>query len=123
MINNNEPKSIEFTEDSEFPNFDEFISDKKIVTSDYEILNPNIREGSNNIIDDEFVRYYSYLCSLIYYKKYPKEERPDDILELTKALFYEKTYDAKDNLMFIEDCEDWNYERFTDQRNFMYYLL
>ena len=63
-------------------------------------------KGTNNIIDDEFVRYYSYLCSLIYYKKYPEEERPDDILEFTKVLFYEKKQDAKYNLQFIEDCFD-----------------
>ena len=77
---------------------------RKIDTEWTDILWPY--KGSNNIIDDEFVRYYSYLCSLIYYKKYPKEERPNDILELTKVLFYEKTSDAKDNLMFIEDCFD-----------------
>ena len=66
-------------------------------------------KGANNIIDDEFVRYYSYLCSLIYYKKYPKEERPDDILEFTKVLFFEKYSDAKDNLLFVEECFDcWN---------------
>jgi hypothetical protein len=77
---------------------------RKIDTEWTDILWPY--KGSNNIIDDEFVRYYSYLCSLIYYKKYPKEERPNDILELTKVLFYEKSSDAKDNLMFIEDCFD-----------------
>lgn len=62
--------------------------------------------GADNIIDDEFVRYYTYLCSLIYYKNYPEEERPDDILELTKVLFSEKREDAKANLQFVEDCFD-----------------
>lgn len=62
--------------------------------------------GTNNIIDDEFVRYYTYLCSLIYYKKYPEEERPDDILEFTKILFSEKKEDTKANLQFIEDYFD-----------------
>ena len=62
--------------------------------------------GTDNIIDDEFVRYYSYLCSLIYYKNYPEEDRPDDILELTKILFSEKREDAKANLQFIEDFID-----------------
>ena len=62
--------------------------------------------GSDNIIDDEFVRYYSYLCSLIYYKNYPEEDRPNDILELTKILFSEKKQDAKANLQFIEDYFD-----------------
>ena len=62
--------------------------------------------GADNIIDDEFVRYYTYLCSLIYYKNYPEEEKPDDILELTKVLFSEKKEDAKANLQFVEDCFD-----------------
>ena len=62
--------------------------------------------GSDNIIDDEFVRYYSYLCSLIYYKNYPEEDRPNDILELTKILFSEKKQDAKANLQFVEDYFD-----------------
>ena len=77
---------------------------RKIDTEWTDILWPY--KGTNNIIDDEFVRFYSYLCSLIYYKKYPKEERPDDILEFTKVLFFEKTSDAKDNLLFIEECFD-----------------
>lgn len=62
--------------------------------------------GADNIIDDEFVRYYTYLCSLIYYKKYPEEERPNDILEFTKILFSEKKDDAKTNLQFVEECFD-----------------
>lgn len=77
---------------------------RKIDTEWTDILWPY--KGANNIIDDEFVKYYSYLCSLIYYKKYPKEERPDDILEFTKVLFFEKSSDAKDNLLFVEECFD-----------------
>ena len=77
---------------------------RKIDTEWTDVLWPY--KGANNIIDDEFVKYYLYLCSLIYYKKYPKEDRPDDILELTKALFFEKTSDAKENLLFVEDCFD-----------------
>lgn len=62
--------------------------------------------GDNNIIDDEFVRYFSYLCSLIYYKKYADQEIPEDIFDLVQALFVEKE-DALDNVTFIEkgfDC-------------------
>lgn len=77
---------------------------RKIDTEWTDILWPY--KGANNIIDDEFVKYYSFLCSLIYYKKYPKEERPDDILEFTKVLFFEKSSDAKDNLLFVEECFD-----------------
>lgn len=89
--------------DEENPNLSKDLS-RKIDTVWTDILWPY--KGSNNIIDDEFVRYYSYLCSLIYYKKYPEEIIPDDILELTKALFSEKKTDAKVNLKFIEDSFD-----------------
>ena len=87
-------------EGSELP----YILSRKIDTDWTDILWPY--KGSNNIIDDEFVRYYSYLCSLIYYKKYPEEEIPDDILELTKVLFSEKKNYARENLQFIEDSFD-----------------
>ena len=66
-------------------------------------------KGDNDIIDDEFVRYYRYLCAIIYYKKYPTEQIPEDIFDLTKALFCDKENDAFDNLLFIEkafDCLD-----------------
>ena len=63
-------------------------------------------KGDNYIIDDEFVRYYKYLCAILYYKKYPFESIPNDIFDLTKTLFYIKTDDAKDNILFIEDSLD-----------------
>lgn len=63
-------------------------------------------KGDNNIIDDEFVRYFKYLCAIIYYKRYPAEAIPDDIFDLTKELFLEKKEDAKDNLSFIEESFD-----------------
>lgn len=63
-------------------------------------------KGDNNIIDDEFVRFYKYLCTLLYYMKYPLETVPEDIFDMTKALFYEKTDDAKANLLFIEESFD-----------------
>lgn len=63
-------------------------------------------KGENNIIDDEFVRFYKYLCAILYYKKYPLEPIPEDIFDLTKTLFYEKADDARDNLHFIEESFD-----------------
>ena len=65
-------------------------------------------KGANNIIDDEFVKYYCYLCSIIFYKKYP-DERPEenvDALKLTKILFKDKVSDAAENLKFIEKSFD-----------------
>lgn len=62
--------------------------------------------GDNNIIDEEFVRYYKYLCAILYHKKYPKELIPEDIFDLTRELFQEKKSDAKDNLLFIEESFD-----------------
>lgn len=65
--------------------------------------------GTNNIIDDEFVKYYCYLCAIIFYKKYP-EERPEDsldVLKLTKIIFKEKNVDdILENVKFIEDSFD-----------------
>lgn len=63
-------------------------------------------KGENNIIDDEFVRYYKYICAIIYYKKYPDETIPEDIFDLTKELFLEKKEDARENLSFIEKSFD-----------------
>lgn len=62
--------------------------------------------GENNIIDKKFVRYYKYLCAIIYYKKYQTEAVPDDIFDLTRELFCEKSGDVKDNLLFIEQSFD-----------------
>ena len=59
--------------------------------------------GSNNIIDDEFIHFYRYLCAIIYYKKYPTETLPEDIFKLTKALFLERgEEDIINNLKFVE---------------------
>lgn len=80
---------------------------RKIDLSWTDILWPY--KGDNDIIDDEFVRYYRYICAIIYYKKYPTEHIPEDIFDLTKALFCDKENDALDNLLFIEkafDCLD-----------------
>lgn len=63
-------------------------------------------KDKDNTIDDKFVRYYKYLCSIIYYKKYPNEEIPQDIFDLTKELFFEKRDDVSDNLLFIEEGFD-----------------
>lgn len=77
---------------------------KKIDIAWTDILWPY--KGDNNIIDDEFVRYYKYLCAIIFYKKYPTESIPDDIFDLTRDLFLEKKEDAKENLAFIEKSFD-----------------
>lgn len=64
-------------------------------------------KGANNVIDDEFVRFYKYLCAVIYYKKYPEESIPTDIFRLTKALFNDKGDDEKmKNLEFIAETFD-----------------
>lgn len=63
-------------------------------------------KGDNDIIDDEFIKYFRYLCAVICYKKYPNEQIPEDIFDLTKALFSDKKDDAMDNLLFIENAFD-----------------
>ena len=77
---------------------------RKIDLSWTDILWPY--KGDNDIIDDEFIKYFRYLCAVIYYKKYPTEQIPEDIFELTKALFSDKKDDAMDNLLFIENAFD-----------------
>jgi len=77
---------------------------KKIDISWTDILWPY--KGDNNIIDDEFVRYYKYICAILCYKKYPTERIPNDIFDLTKMLFFEKKDDAKNNLSFVEESFD-----------------
>lgn len=77
---------------------------RKIDLSWTDILWPY--KGDNDIIDDEFIKYFRYLCAVIYYKKYPNEQIPEDIFDLTKALFSDKKDDAMDNLLFIENAFD-----------------
>ena len=80
---------------------------RKIDLSWTDILWPY--KGDNDIIDDEFIKYFRYLCAIIYYKKYSTEQIPEDIFDLTKALFADKKEEAMDNLLFIEntfDCLD-----------------
>lgn len=78
-------------------------------------------KGDNNIIDDEFIRYYKYLCAIIYYKRYPSETIPDDIFDLTKELFFEKGNDAKSNLSFIEESFDC-LENIDIEQSFEFFL-
>lgn len=77
---------------------------RKIDLSWTDILWPY--KGENDVIDDEFVKYYKYLCALLFYKKYPTETIPEDIFDLTKELFHEKSDDVKTNLAFIENAFD-----------------
>ncbi len=77
---------------------------RKIDLSWTDILWPY--KGDNDIIDDEFIKYFRYLCAVICYKKYPNEQIPEDIFDLTKALFSDKKDDAMDNLLFIENAFD-----------------
>lgn len=77
---------------------------RKIDLSWTDILWPY--KGDNDIIDDEFIKYFRYLCAVIYYKKYSTEQIPEDIFDLTKALFADKQDGAMDNLLFIENAFD-----------------
>ena len=77
---------------------------RKIDLSWTDILWPY--KGDNDIIDDEFIKYFRYLCAIIYYKKHSTEQIPEDIFDLTKALFADKKEEAMDNLLFIENAFD-----------------
>lgn len=62
-------------------------------------------KDENNIIDNAFVRYFTYVCALIYYKYYPEQEMPGDIFDLVNELFA-KSADAHRNLDFVEQAFD-----------------
>lgn len=66
------------------------------------------KEVGENIIDEEFISYFMFLCDIIYYKNW-ELERKDNILDIAHQLFSNKCENAKDNIEFIIkgfDC--WN---------------
>lgn len=63
-------------------------------------------KDEDNVIDDCFVRFFRYLCALIYWRRYPDESMPDDLFDLTRTLFLDKAADAVDNAVFVEEVMD-----------------
>lgn len=63
-------------------------------------------KGDNNIIDDEFIRYFKYVSSLLYYKNYQEKNIPTDVFDIVRDLFADNENDSKENLDFIESSFD-----------------
>lgn len=63
--------------------------------------------GGNNIIDDEFLNYFKYICSLIYYKNGEStQDKSFDEFDLLENLFSLSNEHAKENVFFVEKMFD-----------------
>lgn len=60
--------------------------------------------GDNQIIDDEFVRYFHFICDLINYMT----DSPliDNPFEMVKQMFSKSNHNAKENILYIEKLFD-----------------
>lgn len=71
----------------------------------YRNVNTEIGE---NIIDEEFIAYFMFLCDIIYYKNW-ELERKENLLDIAHQLFSNECENAEDNIKFIItgfDCWD-----------------
>lgn len=63
--------------------------------------------GDNNIIDDEFLRYFYFICSVIYYKAgLSTRDRSSDVFDLLKDLFSTSNGNAEANIQLLESYFD-----------------
>lgn len=60
--------------------------------------------GDNNIIDDEFLRYFHFLCDILNYKN--EEKLIEDPFIMVQSMFSCSNNDAKENLLYIEKLFD-----------------
>lgn len=60
--------------------------------------------GDNQIIDDEFIRYFHFVCDLINYKM--DSQLIDDPFEMVKQMFSSSNQHAKENVLYIEKLFD-----------------
>ena len=63
--------------------------------------------GDNNIIDDEFIRYFKFICSILYYKAgQSTRNKSSDAFDLLKDLFSTANENAVANVEFLESYFD-----------------
>lgn len=63
--------------------------------------------GDNNIIDDEFIRYFKFICSILYYKAgQSTRNKSSDVFDLLKDLFSTANENAVANVEFLESYFD-----------------
>lgn len=60
--------------------------------------------GDNNIIDEEFMRYFRFVSDLLYYQKGRSLE--SDEFKLAKSLYGKDNPEAHDNLVFLKNAFD-----------------
>lgn len=76
----------------------------------------------DNIIDDEFLRYFKFICDVIYYRKGTSaSDRGKDVFELLKLYSSSKSKDAEENIKTLErffDC--WlNIPKYSSPEEFL----
>ena len=78
--------------------------------------------GDNNIIDDEFIRYFKFICSILYYKAgQSTRNKSSDVFDLLKDLFSTANENAIANIEFLESYFDcWT--NLPDQKSPAQYL-
>lgn len=84
--------------------------------------NSNTGSLDDNIIDDEFLRYFKFICDVIYYRKeISAGNRGKDVFELLDLYSSSKSEDAEENIKTLErffDC--WlNIRDYSDLKDFL----
>ena len=84
--------------------------------------NSNTGSLDDNIIDDEFLRYFKFICDVIYYRKeISAGNRGKDVFELLDLYSSSKNKDAEENIKTLErffDC--WlNIRDYSDPKDFL----
>jgi hypothetical protein len=84
--------------------------------------NSNTGSLDDNIIDDEFLRYFKFICDVIYYRKeISAGNRGKDVFELLDLYSSSKSEDAEENIKMLErffDC--WlNIRDYSDSKDFL----
>lgn len=84
--------------------------------------NSNTGSLDDNIIDDEFLRYFKFICDVIYYRKeISAGNRGKDVFELLDLYSSSKSEDAEENIKTLErffDC--WlNIPKYSSPEEFL----
>lgn len=75
--------------------------------------------GDNQIIDDEFMRYFFYVSDMLYYQQYPSLPLEQDEFVLAKMLYGSECKSQKENIEFLVKAFDcwcgFNIDEFFDR--------
>lgn len=113
----------------EIRNIDDELADKIMRKIDidwtdllWKYRNSNTGSLDDNIIDDEFLRYFKFICDVIYYRKeISAGNRGKDVFELLDLYSSSKSEDAEENIKTLErffGC--WlNIRDYSDPKDFL----